>query len=86
MEPEHLKSAYGQDLVFWGGGVDTQKVLPFGTPKEVEQQVLKHCEIFLKDGGFVFNTVHNVQSIVPLENLIAMLNGIKRFNGETDFF
>ncbi len=86
MDPEHLKSNYGKNLVFWGGGVDTQKVLPFGTPKDVEQQVLKHCDIFSKDGGFVFNTVHNVQSNVPIENLIAMMNALKRFNGETDFF
>ncbi len=86
MDPEQLKSNYGEGLVFWGGGVDTQKVLPFGTPKDVEQQVLNHCEIFSKDGGFVFNTVHNVQSNVSVENLIAMLNALKRFNGETDFF
>ncbi len=86
MDPEHLKSNYGKNLVFWGGGVDTQKVLPFSTPKDVEQQVLKHCEIFSKDGGFVFNTVHNVQSNVPIENLIAMMNALKRFNGEIDFF
>ena len=86
MDPEQLKSNYGKGLVFWGGGVDTQKVLPFGTPKDVEQQVLNHCEIFSKDGGFVFNTVHNVQSNVSVENLIAMLNALKRFNGETDFF
>lgn len=86
MDPEHLKSAYGKGLVFWGGGVDTQKVLPFGTPKDVEQQVLKHCEIFSKEGGFVFNTVHNVQSNVPVENLIAMINAIKRFNEETGSF
>lgn len=86
MDPEHLKSNYGKNLVFWGGGVDTQKVLPFSTPKDVEQQVLKHCEIFSKDGGFVFNTVHNVQSNVPIENLIAMMNALKRFNGGTDFF
>ena len=86
MDPEQLKSNYGKGLVFWGGGVDTQKVLPFGTPKDVEQQVLNHCEIFSKDGGFVFNTVHNVQSNVSIENLVAMLNALKRFNGETDFF
>ncbi len=86
MDPEQLKLNYGKDLVFWGGGVDTQKILPFGTPKDVEQQVLNHCEIFSKDGGFVFNTVHNVQSNVSVENLVAMLNALKRFNGETDFF
>jgi len=82
MEPQHLKDEYGKDLVFWGGGVDTQHTLPFGTPEDVEKEVLKHCEIFSKDGGFVFNTVHNIQATVPVENIIAMINGLKKFNGE----
>jgi uroporphyrinogen-III decarboxylase len=81
MEPHHLKKTYGKDLVFWGGGVDTQKMLSFGTPEEVKKQVLENCEIFAKDGGFVFNTVHNVQANVPAENLIAMMEAIKEFNG-----
>ncbi len=81
MDPQHLKSTYGKDLVFWGGGVDTQKILSFGTPAEVKKQVLENCEIFAKDGGFVFNTVHNVQANVPIENLAAMLEAIKEFNG-----
>ncbi|MEN8137069.1 MAG: uroporphyrinogen decarboxylase family protein [Bacteroidota bacterium] len=81
MEPNHLKKEYGKDLVFWGGGVDTQNVLPFGTPNEVEQQVVKQCEILGKDGGFVFNSIHNVQANVPFENVLAMLKGIEVFNG-----
>jgi hypothetical protein len=81
MEPRHLKNTYGKDLVFWGGGVDTQKMLSFGTPAEVKQQVLENCEIFAKDGGFVFNTVHNIQANVPIENIVAMLDAIKEFNG-----
>ncbi len=81
MDPEHLKSSFGEHIVFWGGGVDTQHVLPFGTPAEVEAQVLKHCEIFGRDGGFVFNTVHNIQANVPVENLVAMLNAVRKFNG-----
>lgn len=81
MDPRHLKNTYGKDLIFWGGGVDTQKMLSFGTPKEVKKQVLENCEIFAKDGGFVFNTVHNVQANVPIENLVAMLDTIKEFNG-----
>ena len=64
-----------------GGGVDTQKMLPFGKPEEVEYQVMKHCEIFGKNGGFVFNTVHNAQARIPVENMVAMINGIKKFNG-----
>jgi hypothetical protein len=81
MDPRHLKSAYGKDMVFWGGGVDTQKMLSFGSPAEVKKQVLENCEIFARDGGFVFNTVHNIQANVPIENLAAMMAAIKDFNG-----
>lgn len=76
MDPKELKKEFGSEIVFWGGGVDTQKVLPFATPAEVEEQVKRNCEIFGKDGGFVFNTVHNIQANVPLENVIAMLKGL----------
>ena len=81
MDPRHLKNTYGRDLVFWGGGVDTQKMLSFGTPTEVKKQVIENCEIFAKDGGFVFCTVHNIQANVPVENLKAMMQGISEFNG-----
>ncbi len=80
MVPEHLKKEYGDYLVFWGGGIDTQKTLPFGKPGEVKEQVLKSCEIFSKNGGFVFNAVHNIQANVPLENVIAMFEAIQEFN------
>lgn len=82
MDPMHLKKEYGQRLTFWGGGVDTQKVLSFGTPNEVKEQVKKLCDIFGKDGGFVFNTVHNVQANTPIENLAAMIETIKEINGD----
>jgi len=82
MHPKHLKDTYGDRIVFWGGGVDTQKVLAFGTPEEVEQQVLNECEILSPGGGFVFNTVHNIQANVPLENMVAMLDAIKTFDGK----
>ena len=82
MEPVHLKEQYGDRIVFWGGGVDTQIVLAFGTPQEVEKQVLDNCEIFSKNGGFVFNTVHNIQANVPIENILAMFNAFKKFHGE----
>jgi uroporphyrinogen-III decarboxylase len=81
MDPEQLKERYGSRLVFWGGGVDTQKVLPFGTPEEVRRQVLERCEIFGRDGGFVFNTIHNIQAETPVENVVAMVNALKEFNG-----
>lgn len=81
MDPMNLKEKYGRDIVFWGGGVDTQKVLSFGTPSDVEKQVLKTCEIFSRMGGFVFNAVHNIQATTPVENVIAMLNALRKFNG-----
>jgi hypothetical protein len=80
MIPEHLKKEYGDHLTFWGGGVDTQKMLPFGKPAEIKEQVLRMCEIFSKNGGFVFNTVHNIQATVPIENVVAMLEAIREFN------
>jgi hypothetical protein len=81
MDPWKLKDKYGDHITFWGGGVDTQKVLSFGTPGEVKEQVIQQCEILSRGGGFVFTTVHNVQANVPVENLVAMLDGIKEFNG-----
>ena len=81
MDPEHLKNTYGERITFWGGGVDTQHVLPFGTPEEVRDQVLERCRIFFRDGGFVFNTIHNVQARTPVENIVAMLNAVHEFNG-----
>ncbi|MDP6502565.1 MAG: uroporphyrinogen decarboxylase family protein [Planctomycetota bacterium] len=82
MEPKALKDKYGDRIVFWGGGADTQKTLPFGTPDEVRAEVLERCEIFSSDGGFVFDSVHNVQSRTPVENIVAMINAVKEFNGE----
>lgn len=82
MDPVKLKQKYGRDLTFWGGGIDTQQVLPFGKPQEVREQVLRTCDIFSKDGGFVFNTVHNTQANVPVENVVAMLEAIQEFNGK----
>ena len=82
MDPETLKNKYGDRLTFWGGGVDTQKTLPFGTPEEVREEVLRRCEIFAPNGGFVFNSIHNVQSGTPVKNIVAMLNAVHEFNGE----
>jgi hypothetical protein len=81
MDPLKLKNNYGKDIVFWGGGVDTQKILSFGTPLEVEKQVMRICEIFSQMGGFVFNTVHNIQATTPVENVVSMLNALRKFNG-----
>lgn len=81
MEPAELKKKYGSRIVFWGGGVDTQHILPFGTPQQVREDVLKKCEVFSKDGGFVFNSIHNVQAKTPVENVIAMFEAVWEFNG-----
>ena len=80
MDPKHLKETYGKHLTFWGGGIDTQKTLPYGSPQQVRDEVLRHCDIFAKDGGFVFNTVHNIQADVKVENLVAMINALHEFN------
>jgi len=72
MEPDRLKSEFGDDLVFWGGGVDTQRTLPFGTPEEVKREVADRIRIFAPGGGYVFNPIHNVQAKTPVENLLAM--------------
>lgn len=81
MEPEHLKAEYGDRVVFWGGGVDTQKVLPFGTPEDVRKQVLERCRVFSRGSGFVFNSIHNVQAQTPVENIVAMIEAVREFNG-----
>jgi hypothetical protein len=81
MEPRALKADFGSRLTFWGGGVDTQKTLPFGTPEQVRTEVLERCEIFAPDGGFVFNSIHNLQARTPVENLVAMFEAVREFNG-----
>lgn len=82
MDPKFLKSKYGDKIVFWGGGVDTQRTLPFGTPEEVRNEVLERCEIFSKQGGFVFAPIHNIQANTPIANIIAMLDAVHEYNGE----
>jgi len=76
MDPHFLKKTYGDRISFWGGGVDTQRVLQAGTPQQVKDQVRQMCEIFGAGGGFVFNTVHNLQANVPVENAIALMDAI----------
>ena len=81
MDPSILKRKFGSSLTFWGGGVDTQKTLPFGTKADVRREVLSNLKIFASGGGFVFNAVHNVQAQVPAENFVAMVNAVHEFNG-----
>jgi len=77
MDPRTLKREFGRQMVFWGGGVDTQKTLPFGTPEEVYREVRERIDILGEGGGFVFNSTHNVQSNVPTANLLALFRAIK---------
>ena len=80
MEPEKIKKEYGKDIVFWGGGVDTQHTLPDATPEKVREEVRKNTEIFMKDGGFVFTQIHNILAEVPPENVIAMYDEINKIH------
>jgi len=84
MDPVELKKEFGKDIVFWGGGVDTASVLNRGTPEEVRKDVLKRCEIFSKDGGFVFAPIHNILSEVQPQNIIAAYGAVREFNGNVD--
>lgn len=79
MDPVNLKKTFGKDIVFWGGGIDTQKTLPFGSVDEVRDEVRKRIEIFGPGGGFVFDAIHNVQGNVPLENVIAMFEALGEY-------
>jgi len=78
MDPQHLVDTFGDRIVFWGGGVDTQQTLPFGTPEEVRAQVLERVRIFGQENGYVFNTIHNIQCNTPCENVLAMFRALGR--------
>jgi uroporphyrinogen decarboxylase len=79
MDTSELKRLYGKDLTFYGGGVDTQRVLPFGTPDEVRDEVCRRIDDLAPGGGFVFNTVHNIQADVPPENIMAMREALAEY-------
>ena len=76
MDPARLKREFGTDLTFWGGGVDTQKTMAFGSPAQVYQEVRERIDIFNEGGGFVFDAIHNVQGNTPIENVEAMFKAI----------
>lgn len=77
MDPKRLKDEFGDRITFWGGGIDTQNTLPFGTPAQIRDEVHRLCDIFGSDGGFVFNSVHNIQANVPVENVVALMETLK---------
>lgn len=82
MDAQALVNKYGFKIIFWGGGVDTQKTLPFGTPQQVHREVQERIKIFSKAKGFVFNTVHNIQPKTPVENILSMFQVIKDYKYE----
>ncbi len=77
MEPVALKRDFGKDFVFWGGGIETQTVLPFGTPHQVKDNVRKNINALAPGGGYVFNTIHNIQADVPPANIMAMIEALR---------
>jgi len=79
MEPATLKERFGKDLVFWGGAIDSQHVLPSATPEKIRDDVRRHLEIWKPGGGYVFNNVHNIQAGVPAENIVALYDGAYEF-------
>ncbi len=81
MDPASLKRQFGDRIVFWGGGIDAQHVLPFATPAEVREHVRKNLEAFKPGGGYVFNNVHNIQAGVPPQNIVALFDAAYEFGG-----
>ncbi|MBN1341996.1 MAG: hypothetical protein JXQ73_04910 [Phycisphaerae bacterium] len=79
MDTKELKCRFGRDLTFYGGGVDTQRILPRGTPQQVRDEVHRRIEDLAPGGGFIFNTVHNIQADVPPENIMAMWEALRDY-------
>jgi hypothetical protein len=77
MAPEALKTGWGDRLVFWGGAVDAQHTLAFGTPAQVREEARRNIAILGRGGGLVYNNVHNIQATVPTENMLALLQSVK---------
>jgi uroporphyrinogen-III decarboxylase len=77
MSPEFLKGKYGDTFVFWGGAVDAQHTLAFGTPEQVKEETTRNLAIFSRGGGYVCNNVHNIQATVPTENLLALFAAVR---------
>jgi uroporphyrinogen decarboxylase len=79
MDTRELKKRFGNDLTFYGGGVDTQHVLPHGTPQQVRDEVRRRIDDLAPGGGFIFNTVHNIQADVSPENIVAMWEAVREY-------
>ena len=79
MEPGQLKKKYGKNLVFWGGGIDSQHILPFASPREIRESVKHNLDLLKPGGGYIFNNVHNIQPGVPPENIVALYDAAYEF-------
>ena len=79
MDPVRLKETYGDRLTFWGAGIETQTVLPFGAPDEVRAMVKERMRVFGPGGGYVFNTIHNLQAGIPVENIVALYEAVNEY-------
>jgi len=79
MDPATLKKEYGKELTFWGGGIETQNIIPFGSAQDVEDECRRQMDILMPGGGFVFAQVHSLQWGVPLENVFSMWNTVKKY-------
>jgi uroporphyrinogen decarboxylase len=81
MEPERLKADFGDRMCFWGG-INTQRILPFGTPEEVAAETRRIIKILGRGGGYILNSVHNIQAEVPPENIVAMFDAGRAYTYE----
>ena len=79
MQGSELKAEFGSELVFWGASLDCQRTLPFGTPEEVAQEVTEHLQTFAPGSGYVFASVHNIQALVPVDNVVTMFDTARSF-------
>jgi hypothetical protein len=79
MDPLEIKREFGDQITYWGGGVDTQHTLPFGTPEEIRREIRERIQILSPGGGYVFSTIHNIQPLIPVENLVALVETINEF-------
>jgi uroporphyrinogen decarboxylase len=81
MDAMELKRRFGQNITFWGGGVDTHRIMPFATPDQVREDVRRRIKIFAPGGGYVFATIHNILGDVPPENILAAVDAVLEFGG-----
>ena len=80
MDARELKDTYGEKLVFWGGGVDTQDTLPNKSPEQIAEHIKKNLDIFAPGGGYVFATIHNIMGDVPEDHIAKAFEAARNYN------